>query len=406
MRQDERLRPVLDTEPAKPPALVGAVWALLVVNTLGSQGAQTLISIPQSVYQLITMGSLVIAFAIALVLNPRFTVRPNAFLLILTALLVTSLVSTAPLEVGYGGLFRCARFAMFIATLWLLSRWWDGTLTLVRRHIRVLGAVLVPVVLGLVVAPGLAMPDVYEGRLTGALWPFTPPQVGQYSAIVAGLTIVLWLGRRTTGRNVLLVAAPAVALLLLSYTRTATLGLVVGIAVAGLSLVLTTVRARRFVVATGMVVGLVAVALAPLVQLWFRRGQDDEDFSNLTGRQKVWDALLSEPRTAYEQLFGSGLSNKTFGGLPIDSSWLAVFQEQGYVGIALVVAMLMTLLIAAVLRPPSAARACALFLITYCIVASYTEVGLGDASPYLLHLTVAAALLSPVTTPTPAQEAR
>jgi len=49
----------------------------------------------------------------------------------------------------------------------------------------------------------------------------------------------------------------------------------------------------------------------------------------------------------------------------------------------------------AVTRPPSPQRACALFLVAYCLVASYTEAGLADASPYLLHLAVAAALLVP-----------
>ncbi len=34
-------------------------------------------------------------------------------------------------------------------------------------------------------------------------------------------------------------------------------------------------------------------------------------------------------------------------------------------------------------------------LILYCLATSYTEVGLGDASPYLLHLAVAASLLAP-----------
>jgi hypothetical protein len=48
----------------------------------------------------------------------------------------------------------------------------------------------------------------------------------------------------------------------------------------------------------------------------------------------------------------------------------------------------------ALLRPPSLQRACAIFLISYCAIASYTEAGLGDASPYLLHLALAAALLA------------
>ena len=34
-------------------------------------------------------------------------------------------------------------------------------------------------------------------------------------------------------------------------------------------------------------------------------------------------------------------------------------------------------------------------LVTYCLVASFTEVGFTDVSPYLLDLTVAASLLVP-----------
>jgi len=40
-------------------------------------------------------------------------------------------------------------------------------------------------------------------------------------------------------------------------------------------------------------------------------------------------------------------------------------------------------------------RALALFLVTYCLVASFTEVGFTDASTYLLDMTVAASLLVP-----------
>ena len=36
----------------------------------------------------------------------------------------------------------------------------------------------------------------------------------------------------------------------------------------------------------------------------------------------------------------------------------------------------------------------ALFLVTYCLIASITETGLGDASPYLLELIIAASLLA------------
>ncbi|MGH3517721.1 MAG: O-antigen ligase family protein [Haloechinothrix sp.] len=376
------------------PRLVGVVWALLVVNTLGSQGAETIVPIPRPVAQMVTMGAVLAAFTLALVLNPRLQVRPSAYLLLLSLLLIVSIAASARLESGFGALFRCGRLAVFLATLWLLSAWFHDSLTLVRHHIRVLGAVLATVAIGLVAAPGLALPELYGGRLVGVLWPLTAPQVGQYAAVVVGLTVVLWLGKRTDSRSLVLIAGPAIVLLLLSHTRTATLGLVVALAVAGLSLALTSARARRAFAGAVLVAGFVAMAFGPGVQAWIRRGQDQENFTNLTGRQKVWDALLAETRTPSEHLFGVGLTNKSFNGLPIDGGWLAVYHEQGLVGVAIVVAFLATLVVVAALRPPSVARACAVFLIAYSLVASYTEAGLGDASPYLLHLTVAAALLT------------
>ncbi|MGH3762035.1 O-antigen ligase family protein [Actinophytocola sp.] len=390
-------RPSVDTPAFLPeersPRLVGAVWVLLVINTLGSQGAVTVVPIPRSVTQLVTMGALVVAFGLALVLNPRVRLRPSALLLQLSLLTVVSVISSAQLESGYGAFFRCGRLAMFLATLWLLTRWWDDATRLARHHIRAIGAVLLTVVAGMVIAPGKAFPEFYSGRLVGAVWPMTPPQIGFYSATVIGLTVLLWLGGRTTRSSLLLVAAPAVVLLLLTHTRTATIALVAGLAVAFISLVSTSTRARRLFARATILAGGAAIFLGPAIQAWLRRGQDDEALSDLTGRQKVWDALLAAQRTTSEQLFGVGLTNKSYDGLPIDSSWLAVYHEQGLIGVAIVVGFLATLLVVAVLRPPSLERAAALFLILYCLVASYTEAGLGDASPYLLNLAVAAALL-------------
>ncbi|MPY97759.1 MAG: O-antigen ligase domain-containing protein [Actinophytocola sp.] len=377
------------------PPLVGVAWALLIVNTLGSQGPETLVTIPRPIAQAVTMGSLLIAFTLALLLNPRLKVRPSAFLLLLTLLLMLSIVASARIDSGFGALMRCARLAVFLATLWLLSYWWRGTVTFVRHHIRTFAVVLAVVAAGLVAAPGLALPEDYGGRLAGALWPMPPPQIAQYAAIVAGLTLLLWLGRRTTTSSALVFVAPALGLLLLTHTRTATFALLVGLALAVLSLVLTTSRARKAALGIGIGSGLALVAFWSAIQGWIRRGQDSENFTSLTGREKVWDALLADNRTVTEQLFGVGLTDKSFNGLPIDSGWLAVYHEQGFVGLALVFGFLATLAVVAVLRPPSLERACAIFLIGYCLVASYAEVGLGDASPYLLHLAVAATLLVP-----------
>ncbi|WP_210717730.1 O-antigen ligase domain-containing protein [Amycolatopsis acididurans] len=388
-----RLEPELAT-PVRTPRAVAVAWGLLILNTLGSTGAQTVIPFPRSVMQLVTMGSLVIAFAIALVLNLRLRIRPSAYLLLLTLLLVVSIVSSLHLESGLGALFRCFRLSLFVSTLWLLTRWWDGGFTFVRHHIRAYGVVLVTVAVGLVIAPGKALPAIYGGRLSGAVWPLTPPQVAQYAAVIAGLALLLWLGRRTDRKSALIVAIPAIGLLMLTHTRTATLGLIIGLLVAIGSLTLTNARARKVFTALLLLAGFSAIALGSLLQTWFLRGQSQDNFSTLTGRAKVWDALLSAPRSVSDSLFGVGLGDKSYNGLPIDNSWLAVFHEQGYVGVLLVAAFLLVLVFVALLRPPSLARACALFLITYCISASYTEAGLGDASPYLLHLAVAASLLA------------
>ncbi|MEU3249815.1 O-antigen ligase domain-containing protein [Streptomyces sp. NPDC006997] len=376
------------------PKVVGAVWGLLVLNTLGSAGAKTIVPLPRSLIQMVTMGSLVAAFALALAVNPRLRIRPSAYVFLLTLLLVPSVISSADLENGFGALFRCFRLALFVGTLWLLGRWWDGGLAFVRHHVRMYFAVLGSVAAGLAISPGAALPDLYGGRLVGALWPLTPPQIGQYAAVITGLTALLLLGRRTDRVSAAVVIVPSLVLLALTHTRTATVGLLVGLTLAVFSLVLTSAAARRFFVWAVAGATVVAVGFGSLLQAWFLRGQSQENFTSLTGRAKVWNALLAAPRTTSEYLFGAGLGDKSFGGLPIDNSWLAVYHEQGWTGVTLVAALILVLGAVALLRPPSLSRACAIFLISYCGIASYTEAGLGDASPYLLHLAVAASLLA------------
>ncbi|MFK4799714.1 O-antigen ligase domain-containing protein [Streptomyces sp. MPA0124] len=379
---------------SRTPKLVGTAWGLLILNTLGSTGAETIVPLPRSLIQMVTMGALALAFTLALVLNLRLRVRPSAYLLLLTLLLMPSVISSADLQSGFGALFRCARLALFVGTLWLLSRWWDGGTTFVRHHIRWYFVVLCSVAAGALVSPGAALPDLYGGRLVGALWPLTPPQIGQYAAVIIGLSVLLLLSGRTDRRSAALVIVPSLVLLLLTHTRTATLGLLVGLALAIGSLTLTSAAARRFFSWAVLTAAVAAVVFASALQAWFLRGQSEENFSNLTGRAKVWDALLAAPRTTGEKVFGIGLGDKSFDGLPIDNSWLAVYHEQGLIGVALVAAVFVVLGGVALLRPPSPARACAIFLISYCSLASYTEAGLGDASPYLLHLAVAASLLA------------
>lgn len=378
----------------RPPRAVGIAWGLLAVNVLGFyEKPGVLLPLPRPAAQLVTMGALVTAFALALAVNRRVQVRPNAYLLQLSLLAVLATASSLRLESGAGAMLRCFRLVVFVATLWLLSRWWSGGVRFVRYHLRAAAAILVSVAVGMVVVPGAAFAEVNDGRLSGAVWPIPPPQVGLYGAMAVGLTVLLWQARRIGGRGALAVVVPAFVLLLLSHTRTAMFGLVVGLVVASMSVVFTNARARRSI-ALAATLGVLGVAVfGSVLQDWLSRGQDSDQFSSLTGRQRVWDALLSQDRTVTEQLIGVGLTDKSFGGLAIDSTWLSVYQELGWAGLAVVASMLGGIVFAAALRPPTPGRTCAVFLVTYCVVASYTEVGLGDSSPYLLGLAAAASAL-------------
>jgi hypothetical protein len=107
--------------------------------------------------------------------------------------------------------------------------------------------------------------------------------------------------------------------------------------------------------------------------------------------------VLNLPRSRFQDLFGFGLDNKSFNGLPIDSNWLACYFDEGLLGVAISAAMILFLLISAFFQPRGVQRALGLFLATYCLTASLTETGFSDASTYLLYLTLAASAL--VSTP-------
>ncbi len=105
--------------------------------------------------------------------------------------------------------------------------------------------------------------------------------------------------------------------------------------------------------------------------------------------------MVTDPRDKFEVIFGFGLSNKSFNGLPIDGNWLAAYLDLGLFGVCVCAAILLFLLVSAYFQPRGAERALALFLITYCLLSSFTETGLSDASIYLLEVTLAASMLVP-----------
>lgn len=371
---------------------VTVIWALLFLNAMPWIGT-ALVPLPYRLTQLFTMGALGLALCLAVGINPRLELRPNVVLFLFSALAAVSLFSSVRGDAGLGALLRSGRLVTFLAVLWLLTPWWGRRDFLIARsHLTVLVLVLSTVILGAVVAPSYALG--IDGRLAGVLWPIWPTAVAHYAAMAAGFGVVLWLAGSLSGYRALLLGTGGLAMVLLTQTRLALLALVLALSWAALTLVMTRRRVRRVAAVALTLIPLALLVLAPTLSEWFTRGQTSEQLSGLSGRKQVWSQLVEEPRPELTQWLGAGLTDKSFGGQSIDNSWLAVYQDQGLVGVVLVAAVLLSLLVSASMRPPGPRRALAVYIVIYSVVHSYTEVGLGDVSTYLLDLIVAASVLT------------
>jgi hypothetical protein len=372
---------------------VGIAWGLLVLNVLSFAPGLSVIPIPHRVGQLITQGALPAALIMALTVNRRVIVRPNIFLCLVTLLVTEAVLTAMRAQYLRSTIYYTFRLGEFVAALWLLSPYWGRRdLLLMRCHLRAMLVVLGSVLLGVLISPGHA---IQSGRLGGALWPMPPAQVGHYAAITLGLVIIPWLCGQRGGRSTLVLTLAAAAILIFAHARTALIGAIAGLLVAALSLVVAKARVRKLFAVLGAVVAIAIMTVSRIISNYLSRGETNTQLTNLSGRTNFWGPLLAFPRDKFQEFFGFGLSNASFNGLPIDSNWLASYQEQGLVGVAVCATMLIFLLVAAYFQPRGVRRALALFLVTYCLIASFTEVGITDASTYLLDLTVTASLLVP-----------
>jgi hypothetical protein len=366
-------------------------YALLCFNTLTFFPGYSIVNIPSHVGKGIAQAALPVALLILLTINPKLNFRPNVFLCLVGLLAVDTLI-TAFATPHLGALFRTSRLVEFVAALWLTTPWWGRRdMLLFRCHLGVLYTLIGSVFLGILVSPGHAF--AYQGRLTDDLWPVLPTGIAQWSAIAAGLTTLLWLGRQLSGRLALTGIGFALVALLLTHTRTALAAMVAGLLVAGLSLFTADARVRKFFGVVVIIASVAVITLAGVITTWLARGQGTAGLTTLTGRTNFWALVLNTPRTPFQEIFGFGLSNASVDGLPIDSNWLSSYMQEGLIGVTVCALILVYLLVACFFQPPGLRRALALFLVTYVLIASFTEDAFTDASLYMLHLTVAASLL-------------
>jgi hypothetical protein len=379
---------------------IGLTWGLLFLNTLTFYpgtwtGAHLLLPIPHRIGQVITQGALPAALLLALTVNRRLLIRPNVFLCLLTLLVTGAVISGLGHPGGHliGTMYRTTRFAGFVLTLWLLTPWWGRRdMLLLRYQLIAMSTALGGVLLGLMLAPGRALAG---GRLAGTIWPTPPTQVADFAAATLGLVVVLWLGGIVRGRVTLMVLALVGLSLLLTHSRTELIAMVAGILVAGLSLFTAKARVRHFFATVSVAASGAVVLFSGLLTSWLARGQEGRQITNLTGRTAVWSAVIKQPRDVFHAIFGFGLSNDSFNGLPIDSNWLASYFDFGFFGVIVCTLMVLFVLTAACFQPRSPQRALALYLVTYLLVRSFTETGLSLATANLLDLALAASLVLP-----------
>jgi hypothetical protein len=370
---------------------VGAVWFLLFFNTMTYVGGTSVLDLPSKIGKGVAQGSLPLAILLALSVNPKLKIRPNVFLCIMSLLIVDTTLTSVQVH-HLGTIYRTFRLAEYLFGLWLLTPWWGRRdMLLFRCHLRCLYIALASVFIGMLIAPGRAF-SYQGGRLIGVIWPMFPTQVAQYAAVAAGLTLVLWLARLVSGRLTLVAVAFDIFILLLSHTRTALVALVAGLLIAGLSLFAINARVRKFFVAVAAAVSVTVLTLAGFVITWLARGEDTQGLTTLTGRTNFWALVLNTPRDRFQEIFGFGLSNASINGLPIDSNWLSAYMQEGLFGVVICALAFMFLLVTAFFKSTGTRRALSLFLVTYCLLASFTEDSITDVSPYLLNLVVAASL--------------
>ena len=78
---------------------------------------------------------------------------------------------------------------------------------------------------------------------------------------MTGLVVVLWFCGQLRGRTTALIAVAAMAILILTHTRTALIGMIAGILIAGMSLIVAKARVRKLFATAGAVAAVAVVTL-------------------------------------------------------------------------------------------------------------------------------------------------
>jgi hypothetical protein len=90
------------------------VWGLLLFNGMTWLPIGTVVPIPHRIGQMMTSVALAAAIILALTINPRLRIRPNALLTLYLVLLVIAVMTGLRGTAGNGALFRAVRLSGFL----------------------------------------------------------------------------------------------------------------------------------------------------------------------------------------------------------------------------------------------------------------------------------------------------
>jgi O-antigen ligase len=225
-----------------------------------------------------------------------------------------------------------------------------------------------------------------SSRLAGGLPPLAPNEL----ALLGGV-VVAFAGWRTAVGDLRwglsATAVVALAVIWLTGSRTGLLMLVVGILVMAVHIR----RPRVGLVVTTLLLaglGVLAVVSTNAVVGFAERGGDGT--STLQSRFIAWGAARSWADSAWQHVFGGGLSVKIipvqgqwWNEQPLDSSWVSVLVQGGVLGLLVAFAWVLWTLRGA-RHAPRPFRILFLGLLVYLLGRSVLESGLFDATPSFL----------------------
>ena len=235
------------------------------------------------------------------------------------------------------------------------------------------------------------LPTITTGRLAGGIPAIDPNELALLSGVV--VLVLAWrtvLGEARWSAGV--TGLFFLAVIWVTGSRTGLLMLLLGIVVMAVQIR----RPRVGLVVGGLVLGaLGAIGAVATGAVAAFAGRDGTGASTLDSRFIAWRASLTWSDSAWQEVFGGGLSVKiirVYGQFwktqPLDSSWVSLLVQAGYLGVLLALGWSLWAARGA-LRAPHPHRVLFLGLLVFLLGRSILESGLFDATPaFLLFLAV------------------